>query len=183
PERLAEVAKSALDIMHFDVSNGLPAVATTLVDQPGTACVAACYRCVMSYFNQPDHEQLDRRDEDARALLLRLARGTLKGLEAPVTRRPTEPPPISASGDLTAEWRAFARGHELPSPDSEPLVIDQQTVALVWRGHYVAALFASNGDLANKLENKGFDVVVLGENAAAWAEPTSTLAKLLGRMA
>jgi Lhr-like helicase len=181
PERLAEVAKSALDIMHFDVEKGLPTVATMLVDQPGTACVAACYRCLMSYFNQPDHEQLDRRDEKARALLLRLARAQLKGLEAPVARRSTQPPPISAGGDLASAWRAYARGRDLPSPDSEPLVIDGQTVALVWRGHYVAALFAANGDLASKLENKGFEVVVLGENEAAWAEPTSALATLLGR--
>jgi hypothetical protein len=62
-------------------------------------------------------------------------------------------------------------------------VIDQQAVALVWRGHYVAALFAQSSDLASKLENKGFEVVILGENAAAWAEPTSALAKLLGRPA
>lgn len=183
PERLAEVAKNALEIMHFDLSGGLPTVATTLVDQPGTACVAACYRCVMSYFNQPDHEQLDRRDSDARALLLRLARGTLKGLEAPVVRRPTDPPPTSASGDLTSAWRTYARERELPSPDSEPLVIDQQAVALVWRRNYVVAFFAASGDLASKLENKGFEVVVLGQSEALWAEPTSALAKLLGRPA
>jgi hypothetical protein len=182
PERLAEVAKSALEIMHFDLSNGLPPTATTLVDAPGTACVAACYRCVMSYFNQPDHEQLDRRDEDTRALLLRLARGRLAGLEAPVTRRPTELP-VSASGDLPSAWRAYARGRELPSPDSEPLLIDEQPIALVWRGHYVAALFAENQELASKLENKGFEVVVLGDNEASWAEPTAALGKLLGRLA
>lgn len=183
PERLAEVATNALEIMHFDLSNGLPTVATTLVDQPGTACVAACYRCVMSYFNQPDHDQLDRRDEDARTLLLRLARGRLQGLEAPVARRPTDPPPISAGGDLASAWRTYARERELPSPDSEPLVIDEQAVALVWRGHYLAALFVESSGLASKLEDKGFEVVVLGENAANWSEPTSALAKLLGRPA
>jgi hypothetical protein len=137
----------------------------------------------MSYFNQPDHELLDRRDEDARALLLRLARGTLKGLEAPVTRRPPDPPPVSISGDLSTVWRTYAQGREIPSPDSKPLVIDGLAVALVWRGHYVAALLSESSDLANKLENKGFEVVVLGENEAAWAESTSALAKLLGRPA
>lgn len=182
-ERLAEVAKSALEIMHFDLSNGLPNAVTTLVDKPDTACVAACYRCVMSYFNQPDHEQLDRRDEDARALLLRLAHGTLRGLEAPVTRRPIDARPISVSGDLTSAWHAYARELELPSTDSEPLVIDRQAVTLVWRAHYVAALFAESSDLASKLENIGFSVVVLGEDRAAWAEPTSALAQLLGRPA
>lgn len=181
PERLAEVARSALKIMHFDVSNGLPTVATALVDAPGTACVAACYRCVMSYFNQPDHELLDRRDEDARVLLLRLARGRLAGLETPVTQHPAEPSSTSASGDLASVWRTYARRYELPSPDSESLVIDGQAVALVWRGHYVAAFFAEESGLASKLENMGFEVVVFGENEAAWGEPTAALAKLLGR--
>ncbi len=183
PERLAEVAHEALDIMHFDLTNGLPEVATMLVDAPGTACVAACYRCVMSYFNQPDHELLDRRNEDARRLLLRLARGRLTGLEAPVSRRPTEPPPVFSGGDLASAWRAYARGRELPSPDSEPLVIDEHAVALVWRGHYVAALFEESRALAAKLENKGFEVVILGESEASWADSTSSLAKLLGRSA
>lgn len=62
-------------------------------------------------------------------------------------------------------------------------MVDGQAVAPVWRGHYVAALFAQSGDLASKLENKGFEVVVLGESEAMWAEPTSALAKLLGEPA
>ena len=62
-------------------------------------------------------------------------------------------------------------------------MINGQAVALVWRGHYVAAIFAESSDLASKLENKGFEVVVLGESEAAWGEPTSALAKLLGRPA
>jgi hypothetical protein len=183
PERLAEVAREALAIMHFDLSSGVPDVATMLVDEPGTACVAACYRCVMSYFNQPDHELLDRRDEDARGLLLRLARGRITGLEAPASRRPTEPPPMSPSDGLASAWSAYARTRELPSPDSEPLVIDGHSVALVWRGNYVAALFEANDALATKLTDKGFEVVVLGPSESSWAEPTSGLAKLLGRSA
>lgn len=182
-ECLAGVASRALEIMHFDLSDGLPTVPTTLVDQPDTACVAACYRCVMSYFNQPDHEQLDRRDTDVRAILLRLARGKLTGLEPPVTRRSTEPPPIAPGSDVSTAWRTLARGRELPPPDLEPLMIDGEAVSLVWRDHYVAALFAKNSDLATKLENIGFEVVILGDNKAVWGELTSTIAKLLGRPA
>jgi ATP-dependent helicase YprA (DUF1998 family) len=183
PERLAEVALKALEIMHFDLTNGLPEVPTMLVDAPGTACVAACYRCVMSYFNQPDHELLDRRNEDARRTLLRLARGRLNLLEAPVPRRLTEPASASSRTDLDSAWRAYARARELPAPDPEPLVIDEHAVTLVWRGHYVAALFAESRALAATLEDKGFEVVVLGENETSWAEPTSALAKLVGRTA
>jgi len=183
PECLAAVARSALEIMHFDLANGLPASAVTLVDQPGTACVAACYRCLMSYFNQPDHEQLDRRDEDARELLIRLARGNLNGLAAPVTRRRTESSQLPPDSDIYTAWRNFARELELPPTDSEPLVIDGQAVVLMWRDHYVAAVIADRNDLVAKLANKGFEVVVLGEDAGSWAEPTSALSKLLGRSA
>ena len=73
---LATVARRALQIMHLAVGDDgpLPDSPSGLPDQPDAACVAACYRCLMSYYNQPDHESLDRRDEDARAMLLRLAR-------------------------------------------------------------------------------------------------------------
>jgi Lhr-like helicase len=183
PECLAEVAREALAIMHFDITNGWPSGPTTLVDVSGTACVAACYRCVMSYFNQPDHELLDRRDVEARGLLLRLAQGTITGLAASVRRHSTQPPPTSLSGlsGVMAAWLAYARGRDLPTPDSEPLLIDRQPVALVWRNHYVAGLFAEDATLSAKLEDKGFEAVVLGENEAAWAESLSALTVLFGR--
>ena len=74
-ESLAAVARRALHIMHFaEGDDSLPESPTDLSDQAEAPCVAACYRCLMSYYNQPDHENLDRRDEDARAMLLRLAR-------------------------------------------------------------------------------------------------------------
>jgi hypothetical protein len=45
------------------------------------------------------------------------------------------------------------------------------------------ALFSETGTLKAMLENKGFEVVILGERNESWAEPTSALAKLLGRSA
>ena len=186
PERLAEVAHEALAIMHFDLSSGLPEAATTLDDVSGTKCVAACYRCVMSYYNQPDHELLDRRDKRARALLLRLARARLTGLGPPVVRRSVRPGPApgTAAGGALAAWLEYARSRELPDPDPESLVVDGQTLALVWRAHYVAALLdAPAASLSARLDDKGFELVVLGSDATAWPESTAALAKLLGRTA
>src|SRR5690606_36527062 len=93
-------------------------------DVPGTSCVAACYRCLMSYFNQPDHELLDRRDVDARALLLRLARATTH------VRPSLIPPPpqqvmnaSSPPGDTPlARWQLEALRRQLPEPDAKPYV-------------------------------------------------------------
>jgi hypothetical protein len=42
---------------------------------PDARCVAGCYRCLLSYYNQPDHELIDRRNELALELLIRLAHG------------------------------------------------------------------------------------------------------------
>ncbi len=82
---VASVARRALAIMHLAVDEAmLPADVAGLVDEPNTACVAGCYRCLLSYYNQPDHELIDRRDEPAREVLLRLARATTHGV-APST--------------------------------------------------------------------------------------------------
>lgn len=182
PERLAEVAREALSIMHFDLANGLPGTVATLSDTPNP-CVAACYRCVMSYFNQPDHEQLDRRNKDAQRLLLRLARARITLASPSVSRHPSQRPPLSGGDGPADAWLAFVSGRELPSPDKAPLVLDGQTIPLVWRDHYVAALFDESTSVMSTLKDKGFEVVILGESEGVWAEPTSALAKLLGRPA
>ena len=68
PKAMARVARQALRICHFDSDTG--------DDQrhgPNSRedCEAACYDCLMSYSNQPDHRLLDRMQ--LRELLLQLA--------------------------------------------------------------------------------------------------------------
>src|SRR3712207_8091538 len=48
------VAREALRICHFDPDTG-----DELPEQAGE-CVRACYRCLLSYSNQPVHAQLNR---------------------------------------------------------------------------------------------------------------------------
>ena len=176
PERLAEVAHAALDLLHFDLAQGLPEVSTLLADKPDTRCVAACYRCVMSYYNQPDHELLDRRDEDARTILLRLARAQLVRESA---RVPEAPPLAGGAG----EWMAWALEHDLPPVDEKPLAIGANQVPLVWRKYYVAALLTPDAAIGRALEDQGFEIVIVGESEPAWADSATTLARHLGRTA
>src|SRR5690606_21435393 len=59
PTAVALVARSALRVMHLDVSDDLETPVpepAALTDVEGTSCVAGCYRCLLSYYNQPDHE-------------------------------------------------------------------------------------------------------------------------------
>jgi very-short-patch-repair endonuclease len=51
------VARTALELCHFDPDTG-----ADFGGAPGAteACEAACYDCLLSYTNQPDHRLLDR---------------------------------------------------------------------------------------------------------------------------
>lgn len=53
PQALAQVARTALEICHMD--------AHSAADQNAGDCVRACYRCLLSYTNQPAHARIDRR--------------------------------------------------------------------------------------------------------------------------
>jgi hypothetical protein len=195
PTSLAEVAKKALSIMHFDVNGaaGLPTSAKDLVDLPDTRCVAACYRCLMSYFNQPDHERIDRRNDGAKALLLRLARSTVEGLggkAAPVAAPDDAPTPPDAvpAAELTStaehRWGAAFTARGLPPSDPGPLVIGTTELPMVWRSYYlVVALTVLPPALRQTLHDKGFDVIEFGEDEASWSATFSALAAALGRSA
>jgi hypothetical protein len=52
PAALAQVAREALTACHFDPETG--------DDRSDGKCGRACYGCLLSYTNQPDHELLDR---------------------------------------------------------------------------------------------------------------------------
>jgi hypothetical protein len=67
PHAMANVARAALEICHFD-----PVTGTDQRHAPRAkeACEAACYDCLMSYYNQREHALLDR--QLVRELLLQL---------------------------------------------------------------------------------------------------------------
>lgn len=57
PQAIKEVARKALELCHFD-----PETRQDKHHAEGSSedCEAACYDCLMSYYNQPDHRLLDR---------------------------------------------------------------------------------------------------------------------------
>ena len=175
---LASVARTALQIMHLAVGDGpLPDSTAGLSDEPGTACVAACYRCLMSYYNQPDHESLDRRDEDTRTMLLRLAR-------ARTLPRENQPPQTAGHVDgedsRQGQWLAEASRRGIPAPDPEPLVAGDRSVRCVWRRNYVAAVVdEAERPALQAMEDLGFEVVRF-EEPAGWKAAFARLASVLG---
>ncbi len=180
---IQDVARRALEVMHFDLRQGLPAEPEGLVDREGTNCVAACYRCLMSYFNQPDHEELDRRDRKAKEILLRLAGGFTTGLmeedEGEPAAAPTAPgaPPAQASAVPVLErWLAEADSRGLPRPDAPPAADGSH---LVWRDYYVAAVLEpADPALLDRLADKGYQLHRFGD-PATWPQTFETLSQAL----
>jgi ATP-dependent helicase YprA (DUF1998 family) len=84
PHALARVARSALDICHFDAQGQSR-------DDAGE-CVRACYRCLLSYSNQPDHALLDRRE--VRDLLVALSQADVIAQAPPIPDGRTRMPQI-----------------------------------------------------------------------------------------
>lgn len=90
---LAEAAATALRLMHFRAPedgvwrfDGLATLEEKrIVDgQALRICEAGCYRCLLSYFNQPDHDLIDRLDVDALRVLTALAGAHVAEVDATV---------------------------------------------------------------------------------------------------
>lgn len=75
PASLAVVADKALELMHFKKPEG-GWDANNMQSSEDETCVAGCYKCLLSYFNQPDHELIDRRDPEAIRFLVELSKGS-----------------------------------------------------------------------------------------------------------
>jgi len=176
---LAAVARKALQIMHFAIADtgALPDTGSKLVDQPGSSCVAACYRCLMSYYNQPDHELIDRRDEAARDLLLRLAGART------VSRAPRDSRIFTAGNDDSKEgrWLVEAARRGIPTHDPEPLLAGGTKLRFVWRRHYVAAMVDEiDSTTLKSVEDLGLDIVRF-DDLATWSAGFARLSAALGR--
>jgi hypothetical protein len=157
---MRRVAQAALSIMHFTPASIAEATSPeSLVPVDGAACVAGCYHCLLSYFNQPDHATIDRKDPAALMLLLRLAAADL----------------------IEAEQPADGKGPKgCPPPDAEPIIVDGITVPLIWRRARIAALDGEMpARLAEKLGEKGIEVFPLPSDEPARRDAIARLAAAL----
>jgi very-short-patch-repair endonuclease len=110
---LIEVARTALELLHFD-----PATGDDRHFPKGSkeACEAACYDCLMSYGNQWDHELLDR--HLIKDYLLAMSRGSLRVSSSAKSREDHYQDLIKlCDSKLEKDWLAFlySKGLRLPT--------------------------------------------------------------------
>lgn len=149
---ISKVARTALELMHFEnveaaIAAGDPDV---LTEKDGEACVRGCYRCLLSYFNQPDHEKIDRSSLEVVQFLIDLARGKTI-LEARTT----------SDGTVSPWVKAFEKAG-LPPIDTMPVKFAGADAEFAWRVHGVAATTHSiSPEMAEDASGKGWELVTL----------------------
>lgn len=154
PDALARVAQAALDICHFSP----PGDHDDLAD----ACRRACYRCLLSYTNQPDHALLNRH---AIASILR-------DLAQSVVQMTDQPAPVPAATDLLAQmpdgWARQVLEHICDTgrrlPDAVQTTCAGHLVHLFYAPSYCVVCPDATDDHATivaDLEDQGYIVVVV----------------------
>ncbi|HBA85730.1 MAG TPA: DEAD/DEAH box helicase [Verrucomicrobia bacterium] len=115
---LALVARNALRLMHYDITAEEPINFDVLRanEQMTSAghriCEAGCYQCLLSYYNQPEHELINRQDTDALRFLVALANAAI---QPSTTAQPKE---TIASDSEDAPWLQALDTLGLKRPDA-----------------------------------------------------------------
>ncbi|MBE9010914.1 DEAD/DEAH box helicase [Pseudanabaenaceae cyanobacterium LEGE 13415] len=171
PQGLAEVAKTALEICHFDAQTGED---RHRAPQAQEDCEAACYDCLMNYSNQRDHGVLDR--QAIRDILLKLSQTQV--IAAPTAKLRSEHLEQliqQTESTLERDWLDYleSRGYRLPSKAQAPisacstrpdfLYEDEMTTIYVDGPHHLFADRAQR-DLSQTecLEDLGYSVIRFG---------------------
>lgn len=157
PKAMRVVARRALNLMHYDIRED------GQLAERDERCVAGCYRCLLSYFNQPDHEQINRRDPDVLRFLCQLA--------------DAKPAPPKARIDPENPWIAAAAKWGVPAPSGRS--IDGVRYELYWPAHLVVGVPGGASEaLRHRCEALGIDAVDLPPEPAD--QPPAALLCALG---
>jgi very-short-patch-repair endonuclease len=173
-DALAKAAKEALRIAHFDPDTGDDLGGVTGEDgQVTQPCGKGCYNCLLSYGNQPYHEQLDR--HRARDLLLAIAGGiTLTTGRGESRTEHTIRLLAQADSTLEEDFVQWLKDHGHRLPDAAQETVDGAyarpdftyrlpggPVAVFVDGpaHDGAAAAERDADAAERLEDLGWYVV------------------------
>ncbi len=178
PHALARVARRALQLMHYRTpepesdADWTPEALSDLQD-PVAPCEAGCYRCLLSYYNQPDHEHINRRNPDALQLLTALACAQVQ---------PKASAPAASDADpLTAWLAALAQAGGTP-PDATAVPISGGAATAAARYNAARALiFLEWPDAAilEELHNKGWHCLDFSD-PARWPQQFAAHSDIFG---
>jgi very-short-patch-repair endonuclease len=203
PTALEAVAAEALEIMHFKRPAEGAAwrkaeLAQELDDHGHPVCEAGCYRCLLSYYNQPDHPNIDRLDKAEGGLVLdilcRLTRSTAElGTQGRAPGQHSDELHRMCTSTLEKAWLDHVLAHGYLKPDraqhtlktagvNADFFYDEFNLAVFIDGphHEQAGQNAKDAEANRKLENLGFIVVRFPKEQDQWLAIFKANADLFG---
>jgi hypothetical protein len=193
PEALQRVARKALEVCHYGSISGSWADHRDLRDEDPT-CEAGCYRCLLSYYNQPEHGEIDRRNEQVLDLLCRLTRAARTEVESHASAGDSFDALMNASvSTLEKEWLRFLKAGGFHLPDrAQPYLeafrtrpdfayADKQTLIYIDGPHHEGnAQKTLDAAITACLEDAGFTVIRFTTDKSAWPEILAQYAWVFG---
>lgn len=121
PRALGEVAREALQICHFDPDTGED---KRQAPHAREECEAACYDCLLSYYNQMEHRELDRHLLRDHLLALRDSLTTSSPVATSRSEHLRQLRNLTSS-ELERDWLEMLEQHNLRLPDkAQHLIAD-----------------------------------------------------------
>ena len=182
-------SRAALEACHYAIVGDSwqedwqgAVLADTAAPESAEACEAGCYRCLLSYFNQPDHDLLDRRSPRVLELLFRLMQSTpQRGTEGRKGDAQFDELMRLSGSSLEQRWLQTVREKKLRLPDrAQPLLEafntrpdfgypDHQAVIYVDGPHHESDPQRRLDDtLTQRLRAAGLTVVRFPKEQARW---------------
>ncbi len=162
---LSRAARTALQLMHFELPDGK--ISSDTLQDTGTTnhhCEAGCYQCLLSYFNQPDHELIDRRNPEVLRFLCDLS-------NASVTNTSLRHTPKLNDADPLGEWLATLERLVLRKPDKLKIPINGGAVtadALYSTSRTLVFLSPPTPEAKSYAADRGHTVIVFPQDSLEW---------------
>ncbi|MBT2788022.1 MULTISPECIES: DEAD/DEAH box helicase [unclassified Halomonas] len=168
PQSLAEVASAALSLMHFNKPEGHWTFEALegLEQKHGdlSICEAGCYQCLLSYFNQPDHDYINRRNDEVLKLLVALANSKVKLSDhaATLLQEAANLKPVPGTSSMLQEWLHALDKRNLRQPDALNVSVGQG--AAIAAAQYKASralvfIDPVTADINSMLADKGWQIL------------------------
>ena len=194
PADLATVARAALKVIHYHepasgiwTLEGLAQLKKT-TDDGQRPCEAGCYKCLLSYYNQPEHQHINRRNQQALALLVAMANARVAPapttIPEPVssTLTGTAPNGTPPTDNLTEAWLTALQhgGYRQPDASNVPVGHGKATAAAQYKAvRTLVFLTAMDDQIRNDLLDRGWQILLFTD-PARWNEQFATHPEVFG---
>ncbi len=194
PDAFRQVICRALEICHYESKSGNWDGVHDL-NNLEEECEAGCYRCLLSYYNQLDHEKIDRRDENLLNLLCRLTRSSQKDSKNKARQGDSLEELLNASSSsLERQWLKFLSTNGYQLPDKAQLYLKDyetrpdfaytkmQTLIYIDGPHHEQTIQKSIDEaITQRLTARGYTVIRFTRDRDAWEKTIDEFVWVFGQ--